>query len=53
MFINGHRPVPERKLHRMRLTYEALAEGYTGVDLLKSLLHEFGANPQRNGHVHA
>ena len=20
MFINGHRPVPERKLHRMRLT---------------------------------
>lgn len=40
-------------LHRMRLTYEALAEGYTGVDLLKSLLHEFGATPQRNGHVHA
>ncbi len=38
-------------LHRMRLTYEALAEGYTGADLLKSLLHEFGATPQRNGHV--
>ena len=36
-------------LHRMRLTYESLAEGYTGADLLKSLLHEFGANSQRNG----
>jgi len=35
-------------LHRMRLTYEALAEGNTGVDLLKSLLHEFGST-QRNG----
>ncbi len=30
-------------LHRMRLTYEALAEGFTGADLIKSLLHEFGA----------
>lgn len=38
-------------LHRMRLTYEALAEGYTGADLLKSLLHEFGAQSQRNGKV--
>lgn len=36
-------------LHRMRLTYESLAEGYTGADLLKSLLHDFGDAPQRAG----
>lgn len=29
-------------LHRMRLTYEALAEGQTGADVLRQLLHEFG-----------
>jgi MoxR-like ATPase len=29
-------------LHRMRLTYEALAEGLTGVDVLQGLLNEFG-----------
>lgn len=34
-------------LHRMRLTYEALAEGITGKDVLKSLLHEFGAAESR------
>lgn len=29
-------------LHRMRLTYEALAEGYTGASVLRELLDEFG-----------
>jgi MoxR-like ATPase len=29
-------------LHRMRLTYEALAEGYTGKTVLAELLDEFG-----------
>jgi len=29
-------------LHRMRLNYEALAEGYTGVKVLRELLDEFG-----------
>jgi MoxR-like ATPase len=29
-------------LHRMRLNYEALAEGNTGADVLKQLLDEFG-----------
>jgi len=32
-------------LHRMRLNYEALAEGYTGSDILRSLLDEFGFMP--------
>lgn len=32
-------------LHRMRLTYEALAEGLTGADVLQSLLGEFGLAP--------
>lgn len=29
-------------LHRMRLNYEALADGYTGSDVLRQLLDEFG-----------
>jgi MoxR-like ATPase len=29
-------------LHRTRLTYEALAEGLTGADVLRELLNEFG-----------
>lgn len=29
-------------LHRMRLNYEALAEGYTGATVLRELLDEFG-----------
>ncbi|HEY2838209.1 MAG TPA: MoxR family ATPase, partial [Pirellulales bacterium] len=29
-------------LHRMRLNYEALADGYTGSDVLRLLLDEFG-----------
>jgi MoxR-like ATPase len=32
-------------LHRMRLNYEALAEGLTGSDVLRSLLDEFGFVP--------
>jgi MoxR-like ATPase len=32
-------------LHRMRLNYEALAEGYSGSDVLRSLLDEFGFVP--------
>ena len=33
-------------LHRMRLNYEALADGYTGSDVLRQLLDEFGFAPQ-------
>jgi hypothetical protein len=33
----------------MRLTYEALAEGLTGADILRSLLREFGAGAPSNG----
>jgi len=29
-------------LHRMRLNYEALADGYSGTDVLRQLLDEFG-----------
>ncbi len=39
-------------LHRTRLTYEALADGQTGADVLRDLLHHVGAptnNPSRNG----
>lgn len=39
-------------LHRMRLTYEALAEGLTGSQVLRSLLDDFGASPGQNGHAH-
>ena len=30
-------------LHRMRLNYEALAEGLTGTGVLQEMLHELGA----------
>lgn len=30
-------------LHRMRLTYEALADGRTGADVLQEILHDLGA----------
>jgi len=40
-------------LHRMRLTYEALAEGINGPAVLRSLLRELGAGVPSNGHVHA
>jgi len=36
-------------LHRMRLSYEALAEGYSGADVLRSLLDDFGAATRSNG----
>jgi MoxR-like ATPase len=36
-------------LHRMRLNYEALAEGQTGARVLRSLLNDFGAVSSRNG----
>ena len=32
-------------LHRMRLNYEALADGLTGADVLQDLLHSMGATP--------
>ncbi len=38
-------------LHRMRLSYEALAEGYSGADVLRSLLDDFGAAAATNGRV--
>jgi MoxR-like ATPase len=35
-------------LHRMRLNYEALAEGKTGSGVLREILDEVGAAPARN-----
>jgi MoxR-like ATPase len=32
-------------LHRIRLSYEALADGRTGLDVLKEILGPFGAAP--------
>ncbi len=32
-------------LHRIRLTYEALADGLSGADLLREILGPFGAGP--------
>jgi MoxR-like ATPase len=40
-------------LHRMRLTYEALAEGISGPEVLRSLLHEFGGGAGANGQARA
>ena len=41
-------------LHRIRLSYEALAEGQTGAEVLRSLLNDFGAASATNGRaVHA
>ena len=40
-------------LHRMRLTYESLADGVTGTSVLREILGPFGA-PVRNGRsIHA
>lgn len=36
-------------LHRIRLNYEALADGKTGAQVLQRILDEFGAVPQRDG----
>jgi MoxR-like ATPase len=36
-------------LHRMRLSYEALAEGQTGAGVLRSLLEDFGTAAATNG----
>ena len=36
-------------LHRMRLTYEALADGLTGADLLREILGPYGVHGSRNG----
>ena len=37
-------------LHRLRLNYEALADGLTGADVLQEILAEIGAS-KHNGHV--
>jgi MoxR-like ATPase len=36
-------------LHRIRLNYEALADGKTGAGVLQEILDEFGAAPHANG----
>jgi len=36
-------------LHRTRLTYEALAEGYTGRGILQSILTDYGGSRSGNG----
>ena len=36
-------------LHRMRLNYEALADGWTGANVLHELLSDFGNVALRNG----
>ncbi len=36
-------------LHRMRLNYEALADGRTGADVLRSMLLDLGATAPTNG----
>jgi MoxR-like ATPase len=33
-------------LHRIRLNYEALADGLTGSSVLESMLHDMGAEDQ-------
>ena len=37
-------------LHRIRLNYEALADGLTGAGVLQEMLAEIGGAVQRNGH---
>ena len=39
-------------LHRMRLTYEALADGWSGQTILHSILNDFGSRQSTNGQVH-
>ena len=36
-------------LHRIRLNYEALADGMTGAEVLRSMLADLGAGPAANG----
>lgn len=36
-------------LHRIRLNYEALADGLTGAGVLQSMLRDLGATPNSNG----
>ena len=52
--INGrHYVIPEDLfalaedvvLHRIRLNYEALADGHTGESVLKSILQDMGMTP--------
>jgi len=38
-------------LHRMRLSYEALADGLTGPGVLKEVLGSYGVGSS-NGHAH-
>jgi MoxR-like ATPase len=38
-------------LHRMRLNYEALADGLTGATVLRSILHEIGAPSNGDGRM--
>src|SRR5262249_39901755 len=40
-------------LHRMRLNYEALADGKTGAGVLQEILHDLGAVGSANGRVRA
>ncbi len=40
-------------LHRIRLNYEALADGKTGSGVLQEILDEFGATPRVNGKARA
>ena len=36
-------------LHRIRLNYEALADGLTGAGVLQDMLRDLGATPSTNG----
>ncbi len=36
-------------LHRIRLNYEALADGLTGPDILQEIMTDIGGVPARNG----
>jgi MoxR-like ATPase len=38
-------------LHRIRLNYEALADGLTGDQILRELLTDLDGRPQHNGHA--
>jgi MoxR-like ATPase len=38
-------------LHRIRLNYEALADGKTGAGILHKILDDFGARDWSNGHI--
>ena len=40
-------------LHRIRLSYEALADGRTGFDVLREILGPFGASPTARAAAHA